>query len=123
MVDKSNFSSGASYVNAGYITPSHFIPLASPGIMSKGLKWMLNLASPFYMKLRLDADFLKWVWAFRKSATKKNVEKGIVPLKDINLLSRELYEAMKASGDFSFHYERKGLLMYYKTDKAGEKEW
>ena len=123
VVDKSNFSSGASYVNAGYITPSHFIPLASPGIMSKGLKWMLNPASPFYMKPRLNADFLKWVWAFKNSATKENVEKGIGPLKDINLLSRELYEAMKASGDFSFHYERKGLLMYYKTDKVGEKEW
>ncbi|GAA4280693.1 NAD(P)/FAD-dependent oxidoreductase [Gaetbulibacter aestuarii] len=123
VVDKSNFSSGASYVNAGYISPSHFIPLASPGIITKGLKWMMNPASPFYMKPRLDADFMKWVWAFKKSATKEKVEKGIVPLKDINLLSRELYETMKDSGEFSFHYERKGLLMYYKTDKVGEHEW
>lgn len=123
VVDKSNFSSGASYVNAGYITPSHFIPLASPGIITKGLKWMLNPGSPFYIKPRLDPDFLKWVWAFKKSATKENVEKCIVPLKHINFLSRELYEGLKDSGDFSFHYERKGLLMYYQSEKVGEHEW
>ena len=47
VIDKSDFSSGASYVNAGYITPSHFIPLAAPGMISKGLKWMFNPSSPF----------------------------------------------------------------------------
>jgi D-amino-acid dehydrogenase len=30
---------------------------------------------------------------------------------------------MKNSGDFNFHYERKGLLMCYQTDKEGEAEW
>ena len=37
VIDKGNFNRGASYVNAGYITPSHFITLPSPGIISKGL--------------------------------------------------------------------------------------
>ena len=56
IIDKSNFSSGASYVNAGYITPSHIISLAAPGIITKGLKWMFNPASPFYVKPRLDKN-------------------------------------------------------------------
>ncbi|WP_368662314.1 FAD-dependent oxidoreductase [Zobellia laminariae] len=30
VIDKSDITSGASFVNAGYITPSHIIPLASP---------------------------------------------------------------------------------------------
>ena len=25
--------------------------------------------------------------------------------------------------EFDFHYERKGLMMYYKSDKVGEHEW
>ncbi|GAB7256497.1 FAD-dependent oxidoreductase [uncultured Polaribacter sp.] len=123
IIDKSNFSSGASYVNAGYITPSHFIPLAAPGMIQKGVKWMLNPTSPFYIKPRLDAAFLKWTWAFKKSATKAKVEKAIPVLKDINILSRDLYESIKASNAFNFHYERKGLLMCYQSDKVGEAEW
>ena len=123
VIDKSDFSSGASYVNAGYITPSHIISLAAPGMINKGIKWMLNSSSPFYVKPRLDLDFLKWTWQFKKSATKAKVEKSIPVIKDINLLSRELYEEMKSSNDFDFFYQHKGLLMYYQTDKAGEGEW
>jgi len=59
VIDKSDFSSGASYVNAGYITPSHIIPLSAPGMITKGIKWMFNSESPFYVKPRLDTDFLK----------------------------------------------------------------
>ncbi|WP_372755778.1 NAD(P)/FAD-dependent oxidoreductase [Mariniflexile sp.] len=123
IVDKSNFTSGASYVNAGYITPSHFMPLAAPGIINKGIKWMFNSSSPFYVKPRLNIEFLKWTWDFKKSATALKVEKAIKPIKDINLFSRDLYEEMKAANDFNFHYERKGLLMCYKTDEVGEEEW
>ncbi|MFD2725185.1 NAD(P)/FAD-dependent oxidoreductase [Hyunsoonleella rubra] len=123
VIDKSNMDSGASHVNAGYITPSHFISLASPGTLSKGIKWMFNSKSPLYIKPRLDLEFLKWSWAFKKSATPSKVEKAIKPLLDINLLSRELYEDLHQSGDFNFHYEKKGLLMCYKTDKVGEEEW
>ncbi|WP_339659244.1 FAD-dependent oxidoreductase [uncultured Polaribacter sp.] len=123
VIDKSDFSGGASYVNAGYITPSHIISLAAPGMITKGIKWMFNPASPFYVKPRLDVDFLKWSLAFKKSATAKKVEKAIPILKDINVLSRELYQDLQASKAFDFHYQHKGLLMYYQTEKAGEEEW
>jgi D-amino-acid dehydrogenase len=123
IIEKSDGKTGASHINAGYITPSHFIALAAPGIITKGIKWMFNSASPFYVKPRLDVDFLKWSLAFKKSATAKKVEQSTPILKNINLLSRDLYEDLKTSGDFNFHYERKGLLMCYKTDKVGEAEW
>lgn len=123
VIDKSDITSGASFVNAGYITPSHIVSLAAPGIITKGLKWMFDASSPFYVKPRFDSDFLKWAWSFKKSATKSKVEKAIPIIKDINLLSRELYENFKSSDDLHFHYEHKGLLMAYQTDSAGEAEW
>ena len=123
VVDKSDFTSGASYVNAGYITPSHIVPLSAPGMITKGIKWMFNSESPFYVKPRLDNDFLKWSWAFKKSATKAKVAKSIPIIKDINIFSRALYEDLKTSKDFDFSYDHKGLLMYYQTEKAGVEEW
>ena len=99
IIDKSDITSGASFVNAGYLTPSHIIPMASPGMITKGLKMMFNSASPFYMKPRWDVDFFKWSWYFKKSSTKAKVEKAIPIIKDVNLLSRDLFEGIKASGD------------------------
>ena len=123
VIDKSNFSSGASYVNAGIITPSHIISLAAPGIINKGIKWMFSSTSPFSIKPQLDYDFFQWAWLFKKSATHKKVATSIPIIKNINVFSKELYEEIKTSNDFDFHYQHKGLLMHYKTDKMGEEEW
>lgn len=123
VIDKSDITSGASFVNAGYLTPSHIIPMAAPGMITKGLKMMFNSASPFYMKPRWDVDFFKWAWYFKKSSTKAKVERAIPVIKDVNLLSRDLFEGLKASGDLGdFQLERKGLLMLYKTQATFEHE-
>ncbi|MEZ4811319.1 MAG: FAD-dependent oxidoreductase [Allomuricauda sp.] len=123
ILDKSDITSGASFVNAGYLTPSHIVPLAAPGMISKGLKYMFNSASPFYMKPRLDMDFIKWAWYFKKSSTMEKVERAMPVIRDINLLSRELYENWKTSGELGdFQLEKKGLLMIYQTEKARDHE-
>ncbi|MBD0776203.1 FAD-dependent oxidoreductase [Maribacter sp. ANRC-HE7] len=123
VIDKSDISDGASFVNAGYITPSHIIPLAAPGMTAKGFKWMFNSSSPFYIKPQFDTDFFKWAWYFHKASTQKKVERAIPVIKNINLFSRELFASIKASGDLGdFQFDRKGLLMVFKTDAAGEKE-
>lgn len=123
VLDKSDITSGASFVNAGFITPSHIIPLASPGMILKGIKWMFSPTSPFYMQPRWDIDFFKWSWYFHKSSTKEKVALAIPLIKEINLLSRELFTAIKNSGDLGdFQLERKGLLMLYKTEAEGEHE-
>ena len=123
VIDQSDLSSGASFVNAGLITPSHIIPLASPGMIAQGIRMMFNAASPFYMKPRWDTDFFKWSWYFHKSSTAGKVERAIPVIKDINLLGRELFADIKASGDLGdFQLVRKGLLMLYKTEAAYQHE-
>ena len=122
IVDQSNMDAGASYVNAGYISPSHIIPLAAPGVMKQGLKWMFNSSSPLYIKPRLDIDFLQWSWAFNKSCNATHVQKAIPAIKAITLLSQGLYEDIHEIEGFSLHYEKKGLLMLCQTEKMLEHE-
>jgi len=123
VLDKSGINSGASFVNAGYLTPSHIVSLAAPGMITQGLKYMFNSSSPFYMKPRLDPEFIKWAWYFKKSSTKAKVEKAMPVIRDINLLSRKLYEEIQASGDLGdFNIGDKGLLMVYQTNEARDHE-
>ena len=123
VIDQSNYNKGASYVNAGIITPSHIISLAAPGMINKGIKWMFSSTSPFSIKPRIDFDFIRWSWLFKKASNFQKVEESIPIIKDINLLSKELYEEIQNNNEFDFFYQDKGLLMYYQTEKAGEEEW
>nr|WP_321413041.1 FAD-dependent oxidoreductase [uncultured Allomuricauda sp.] len=123
VLDKSGINSGASFVNAGYLTPSHIVSLASPGMITQGLKYMFNSSSPFYMKPRLDLDFIRWTLYFKRSSTKAKVEKAMPVIRDINLLSRELYEDIQASGDLGdFKIGNQGLMMVYQTEAAFDHE-
>ena len=122
IVDQSNLDSGASYCNAGYLSPSHLIPLSAPGVMKKGIKWMLNPASPLYIKPRLEPDFLKWAWAFNNSCNAAHVKRAIPVIKSIALLSQDLMEEIRTTENFNFHYVKKGLLMLCQTEKMLEEE-
>jgi D-amino-acid dehydrogenase len=122
IIDKTDLSDSCSYGNLGMIVPSHFVPLAMPGMISQGIKWMFNSRSPFYVKPSLNFDLINWGLKFVKSATEKNVEQAAVPLRDINLLSKSLYEALAAKPGFDFALEKKGIMMYFKTPKVEEEE-
>ena len=122
VMDKGDFSSGASHVNAGYLTPSHIVPMAAPGMVSKGLRWMFKASSPFYIKPRLNKDLVQWGLKFMKSCTPDHVQRSMQTLLDINILSKQLYLEMKASEEFDFHLETKGLLMAYQTVHVEKEE-
>ncbi|RXG31592.1 NAD(P)/FAD-dependent oxidoreductase [Leeuwenhoekiella palythoae] len=122
VIDQGSMDSGASYVNAGYLTPSHIIPLAAPGVMQQGIKWMFSSKSPLYIKPCLNADFLKWTMAFNNSCSEENVTKAIPAIRDINLLSRDLYSDIKEEEHFNFQLKKDGLLMLCKTEHMLEEE-
>lgn len=58
VLDNSEERINCSYGNLGMIVPSHFVPLASPGIVTKGFRWLLNSKSPFYVKPALDLNLI-----------------------------------------------------------------
>jgi D-amino-acid dehydrogenase len=123
VIDRGNITQGTSFGNAGYISPSHFIPLASPGIISKGLQWMLSSSSPFYIKPRLNADLIRWGLSFWKNANEKTMQRNIPPLADILHLSRELMSEMKTELGNHFRMAELGCLMLYKTPGTEKHEF
>jgi D-amino-acid dehydrogenase len=122
IVDKSDLSDNCSHGNLGMVVPSHFVPLAAPGMVAQGIRWMFNSRSPFYVKPSLNPSLINWGLKFLKSATVSHVEYSALPLLQINNYSKDLYERMLKEPGFDFAYEKKGILMYYKTEKTGEEE-
>lgn len=120
VIDKSDFTDSCSYGNAGYVCPSHFIPLAAPGMVRKGLKWMFNPQSPFYIQPSLNRSLIDWGLKFARSANARHVRNSAIPLRDIALLSQKEYEKWAVTPGFDFSYEHKGLLEIFQTRAMAE---
>ncbi|WP_394994336.1 NAD(P)/FAD-dependent oxidoreductase [Emticicia sp.] len=122
IIERSNGDDSCSMGNAGMIVPSHFIPLAVPGMIEKGIRWMFNSESPFYVKPRLNLDLLSWGLKFYQAANKKQVERAMPALRDISLLSKALYQDLAKIPNFDFSFEEKGLMILCKTSHVYEEE-
>ncbi|MEY2407939.1 MAG: D-amino-acid dehydrogenase [Verrucomicrobiota bacterium] len=113
---------GCSFGNAGMVVPSHFVPLAAPGMVALGLKWMWNPESPFYIKPRLNRDLLSWGWNFWKSATAAHVARAAPLLRDLSMASRACFEELADQFENEFGLVKRGLLMLCKTQKSLDEE-
>ncbi len=113
---------GCSFGNAGMICPSHFVPLAAPGMVALGLKWMWNPKSPFYVKPRLSPDLLSWGFRFWRSCSAGHVARSAPLLRDLSLASRSAFEEIAALPDTDFGLVKKGLLMLCRTQHALDDE-
>jgi len=109
-----------SFRNAGMVVPSHFIPLAAPGVITQGLKWMLNRKSPFYLRPRLDKELISWCWQFYRHSTQRHVENSQTLLRDISLESRALFDEL--SDELGFTLVRKGLVMLCQSEEGLHEE-
>lgn len=122
VIEKGDLGSGCSTGNAGLVVPSHVIPLAAPGVISQGLRWLLRRDSPFRVKPRLDLGFLDWLWRFYSACTEEHVEQSIPVLRDLSLKSRALYEEWASSDEegeeTDFGFDPSGLLMLHQTEKG-----
>ncbi len=111
-----------SWGNAGYISPSHFIPLASPGIVAQGLRWMLSASSPFYIRPKADVSLWKWCWRFYQKATDAEVQKNAPHLDNLLRLSRDLIEDLDRDLGGTIGLSTSGCLMLYKKQATGHHE-
>lgn len=122
LIERGDIRSGTSFGNAGYVSPSHFVPLASPGIIAKGLQWMLSSSSPFYIKPRLNLDLIRWGLTFWKQANKQTVEHNVPYLNAILHLSRDLQSELKNELGNHFRMEEIGCFMLYKNPATEKHE-
>lgn len=113
---------GCSFGNAGMVCPSHFVPLAAPGMVALGLKWMWNPRSPFYIKPRLDPALLSWGFKFWRAANAGHVRRAAPLLRDLGLASRAVFEELAALPGVDFGLVKRGLLMLCRQQHTLDEE-
>lgn len=112
---------GCSYGNAGMVVPSHFVPLAAPGMVGLGLRYMGDPESPFYVRPRPSLALLRWGFRFWRAATAARVARASPVLRDLHLASRALFlELDRLPGGIGL--VQRGLLMLCRTAHGLEEE-
>jgi D-amino-acid dehydrogenase len=115
ILDRSEIASGSSYGNAGLIVPSHVIPLPRPGVLSQGLKWLLDPDSPFYIRPRFDASLLSWLWQFRQASTARQMRRGMQAMQHFADAGQGVFAELVIREELACDYEAAGLLLLYRT--------
>lgn len=112
---------GCSFGNAGMIVPSHFVPLAAPGIVGLGLRWMWKPESPFYIQPRFNRDLISWAYRFWRASTPAHVARSAPLLRDLSLMSRRYFIELDEQG-LDFGLKRSGLVMLCRTQRGLDEE-
>ncbi|AZB11914.1 FAD-dependent oxidoreductase [Chryseobacterium sp. G0162] len=122
ILEQNDLTNNCSYGNAGMIVPSHFTPLAAPGVLAQGIRWMFDSKSPFYVKPSLSTQLLSWGLKFLKHSNQNHVDYSATAIRDLNLASSSLYNEITQKPEFDFELNQNGILMLYKTEKVAEEE-
>ena len=116
VLDKGEMGHGSSLHNAGYVSPSHFVPLAAPGVFTQGLKWMFKPTSPLYIKPRLNLDFLSWTWKFARACDERVANRAAPFLLGLLLDSSELTRELALLDGMQFELTNRGITVLYLTE-------
>ncbi len=121
LIEREHIGAGSSPGNAGLIANGFVLPLAAPGAIAKGLKWMLRRSSPFSIRPRLDMDLIAWLWKFAAASNEVQMRKSIPALLLLGQSSLDLFENLHRRENVHFGYERKGRLVLFKSEAALQK--
>ncbi len=121
ILERDLLTDNCSFGNMGYLSPSHFAPLAQPGIISQGILWMFDQKSPFYVRPSLHPRLIDWGFKFVRACTAGHVKRSVKPMVDLLLLSKKLTSEWQQKG-MDFQYAEKGCINYFQTEKYEKAE-
>jgi D-amino-acid dehydrogenase len=112
LVDGAGVGSGASHGNAGWIVPAECGPVAGPGMVLQGLKWMAHRDSPLYIQPSLDPQFVRFMLAMARRCNRADFRAAFRANLTLATKSIALLDQYAADG-MAFEIHRDGLVMAF----------
>jgi D-amino-acid dehydrogenase len=120
VLERDTVGSATSLGNCGTITPSHIPPLAAPGMVLKGMKWMLTPDAPLYVKPTLDPQMILWLLRFAKRCNQKDWRESSLAKMALLHNSRHLLETLIHEEKLVCEFAASGLLNVYQSQAGLE---
>jgi D-amino-acid dehydrogenase len=120
LAERKAIAAGSSWGNAGLISPNHSEPIPGPGVLSQGLKWLLDPESPFYIRPRLDPSLIRWLWRFRSYCNQQAQDRAIPRLHAMQTASLQLFRQIIAEEAIACDFEDTGGILAFRTEEGLE---
>ena len=116
VVDREGPAAGASAGNAGAFAFTDILPLASPGILRKAPKWLLDPLGPLTIPPAYAVQITPWLYRFWRACSPKAVAASTTAQTALMDLTRaELEPFLAATGTLGM-LRKDGNLQVYETD-------
>jgi D-amino-acid dehydrogenase len=116
VVDREGPAAGASAGNAGAFAFTDILPLASPGILKKAPKWLLDPLGPLTIPPAYALQITPWLYRFWRACSPKAVSASTTAQTALMDLSRaELEPFLEASSTMPM-LRKDGNLQVYETE-------
>jgi len=120
VIEKGRVGGACSHANCGYVSPSHALPLAGPGMIVEGLKNLFRREAPLAIRWRYDPALWAWLFRFARRCNRHDMWQSA---KAINVLlesSRELYGQLFETSNIKAEWTPCGLMFVFQTTKGME---
>jgi len=116
LLERGELCSGASYGNAGWVSPSHGTPLPAPGVVGQALRWLFDPESPFYVKPRASLELARWLIGFLRASSAARAAETMRLNRELIVSSLHEYEKLGAELGDDFGFAQRGLVVACESD-------
>jgi len=98
VVDRSGVAAGASWGNAGWLSPGLASPLPEPAVLRYGLKALLDPGAALSVPARLDPSLWAFLLRFARNCTPARWDRAMNALAEVNGASLDAYDELSRAG-------------------------
>jgi D-amino-acid dehydrogenase len=118
--ERDSVGAGASWGNAGWLTPSLTAPLPEPAVLRYGLRAVLSPQSPVYLPMRADRTLLRFLTGFVASSTARRWRRGMAAYVPLNERALEAFDALAAGGVSATTHPAGTFLACFRREREAE---
>ncbi|MDN5789232.1 FAD-binding oxidoreductase, partial [Pseudorhodobacter sp.] len=112
-IDREGPAAGASAGNAGALAFTDILPLASPGVIRKAPRWLLDPLGPLSVPPRYALKIAPWMLRFWRASWPGQVRASTIAQTGLMALSKAALEPFLAAHGLSSMLRRDGQLQVY----------
>lgn len=118
--DREGVAAGASWGNAGWVTPGLAAPLPEPSVLRYGLGALLRPSSPVYVPPRADPALWRFLAGFARNCTTRRWRRSAAALAGLSRRAFEGFDRLAEGGVAAPVLDADPLVAAYRTRAEAE---
>jgi D-amino-acid dehydrogenase len=98
ILERSQVGAGASWGNAGWLSPALAVPLPEPATLRAGLAGFMSPSAPLYVPAAPNPRRLRFLLSLARHSTERRWRAGLAALAPLNVRALAAHDALTAAG-------------------------